>query len=53
MYNWRVAAVHNALKEMGKETGAPWKENPSERDGVIVSIWLDPLSLQWRPKACS
>eukprot|EP00439_Symbiodinium_sp_Y106_P070922 s616_g12.t1 len=22
MYNWRVAAVHNALKEMGKETGA-------------------------------
>jgi len=22
MYNWRVAAVHNALKEMGKATGA-------------------------------
>lgn len=21
MYNWRVAAVHNALREMGKETG--------------------------------
>ena len=22
MYNWRVAAVENALKKMGKETGA-------------------------------
>jgi len=23
MYNWRVAAVENALKKMGKETGRP------------------------------